>query len=367
MSLTTNKHLITIVDSDLKHQEEIRNALLSFYVVNSYSNIIEALSGISAHPPALVLVGEEVLPSGGINFIKAMKDKEILAKIPIIYIAEKDNFETTAASACGAGATSYLVKPYLRSKLVNAISAELNSKIEQEWEVLPDIPKKALKGTVDAFNKIADVISNNQTIPYIEAKRACEPLVEAVKKNEFKAILNGLKDHDNYTYVHSMRVGTLLSLFGHTIGLKEDDLHLLASGGLLHDVGKMTIPHNVLNKPGTLTEDEMNVMRTHVPETVKYLKAVPDIPKAVIIIAEQHHEKLNGKGYPKGLKDSELNELARMAAIVDVFSALTDRRVYKPQVEPEKALQIMAEQMGDHLDQRLLGLFKKMLLDAVAT
>jgi putative nucleotidyltransferase with HDIG domain len=189
--------------------------------------------------------------------------------------------------------------------------------------------------------------------------------VNAVAQHDFKGILNGVKEHDNYSYAHSLRVATLLSLFGHTLGLKKEDQLVLASGGLLHDAGKISIPHEVLNKPGRLTEPEFMVMKSHVTETIKFLNNSPDMPKPVIIIAAQHHEKLDGTGYPNGLKGGELNDLARMASIVDVFSALTDRRVYKPPMEAETALGIMTEQMKSHLDQHFVSLFKSMLLDAV--
>ena len=161
-------------------------------------------------------------------------------------------------------------------------------------------------------------------------------------------------------------MATLLSLFGSAAGVKGDELLTLASGGLLHDAGKMSIPHDVLNKPGKLDEAEFIVMKSHVPETIKFLCGNPEIPKAVLDIASQHHEKINGTGYPNGLKGSELNELARMASIVDVFSALTDRRVYKPPMEPEKAIKIMTEEMTTHLDQNFLRLFQAMLLDATS-
>ena len=89
------------------------------------------------------------------------------------------------------------------------------------------------------------------------------------------------------------------------------------------------------------------------------------MPPGILTIAAQHHEKLDGTGYPNGLTGRQLNDLARMASIVDVFSALTDRRVYKPAMDSEKALTIMTEEMGNHLDQKLLRLFRHMLLDAV--
>ena len=139
---------------------------------------------------------------------------------------------------------------------------------------------------------------------------------------------------------------------------------MLASGGLLHDVGKMSIPHEVLNKPGRLTEEEFVVMKGHVDASVHYLMQNPEIPKGVITIAAQHHEKLDGTGYPNRIPGKDLNSLARMAAIVDVFGALTDRRVYKPPMPAEKALGIMKDEMSNHLDGKLLLLFREMLLDA---
>jgi HD-GYP domain-containing protein (c-di-GMP phosphodiesterase class II) len=190
---------------------------------------------------------------------------------------------------------------------------------------------------------------------------ACTPLIESVQNQDFQHILGGVKGHDNYSYVHSLRVGTILSLFGYNMGLRGDDLCMLASGGLVHDIGKMFIPFEILNKPGKLDEAEMQLMRSHVDRTAEYLKGCGTMPRGVSIIAEQHHEKLNGKGYPKGLTD--LNDLARMAAIADVFGALTDRRCYKPPMDPEEALKIMTGAMKEELDQHFLGLFREMLLD----
>jgi HD-GYP domain-containing protein (c-di-GMP phosphodiesterase class II) len=97
---------------------------------------------------------------------------------------------------------------------------------------------------------------------------------------------------------------------------------------------------------------------------VAYLHSCHDLPKGIITIAEQHHEKLDGSGYPHGLAGNDLNRLARIASIVDVFSALTDRRVYKPPMEAETALNLMVERMASELDIKLLSLFRQMLLDA---
>lgn len=240
----------------------------------------------------------------------------------------------------------------------------MNTSIEASWEDIEPTQKAALKGSLDSFNTIADLIQDGQPIPYDNVRDSCTPLVEAVQNKNYKSILSGVSKHDNYTYVHSLRVATLLSLFGDLLGIKGEDLMVLSTGGLLHDVGKMSIPNDVLNKPGKLTDEEFVIIKSHVNETIKVLDESPGLPKGVLIIARQHHEKLDGTGYPNGIKDGELNELARMASIIDIFSAITDRRVYKDPVPAEQAIKIMIN-MKDQLDQQLLTLFKAMLLEAV--
>jgi len=359
------KHAVAVVDANERHAKQISEALLSFYALDKYHDTTNALSSLSLSSPSLVIVGEHVGANSGARFIKTMRQVSVLSQVPVLYIADSIDQDPIQA-ALSAGASGYLVKPYRRSSLIKQISSLLNAAIEKKWESLPPLQAKALTGTVEAFNNLSDLIASGEPIPYEDVTDSCQPLVDAVKKNEFKSILVNVKDHDNYSYSHSLRVATLLSLFGTAAGLKGDDLLVLASGGLLHDAGKMTIPHDVLNKPGRLDEAEFAVMKSHVPHTVSFLLNNPEIPKSVIDIAAQHHEKLDGTGYPNGLKGKELNELARMASIVDVFSALTDRRVYKPPMEPEKAMRIMRDEMTNHLDTNFLKLFQGMLLDATA-
>ena len=365
ISMSGRKHFVTIVDTNDRHRQQVAEALLSFYGIEGFGDSTNALTSLSLTSPSLVIVGDHVGAQSGVRFIKRMREVSILNQVPILFICDKFDSDSING-ALHNGANGHLVKPYRRSALIKQISALLNASVEKKWEALPEVPRRALQGTVEAFNNISDMIASGEPLPYSEITDSCQPLVEAVKKNEFKSLLNSVKDHDNYSYSHSLRVATLLSLFGSAAGVKGEELLTLASGGLLHDAGKMSIPHDVLNKPGKLDDAEFAVMKTHVPETIKFLYTNPEIPKAVLDIASQHHEKINGTGYPMGLKGSELNELARMASIVDVFSALTDRRVYKPPMEPEKAIKIMTEEMTTHLDQNFLRLFQAMLLDATS-
>lgn len=363
MTTVPTSRLIAIIDSDDKHRNKLSRALTSFYDMKSWADGKSALADLSYDVPTLILVNATIDPSGPVALIQELRQQEALKDTPIVYIAESE-IDPKIKQAKAAGADGYFSKPYPRSVLLQTISQKLNAYIEHEWETLPDLQRSALQKSVGVFHDIADVLLTGETISFQHVKDSTQPLVTAIENNDFQSILAGVRDHDDYTYAHSMRVATMLSLLGHAAGFKNDEQLLLASGGLLHDVGKMMIPHHILNKPGRLDEEEFEIIKTHVPETVNYLKGVGNIPQAVFIIAEQHHEKIDGTGYPYGLQGKELNELARMAAVVDVFSALTDRRIYKPPMEAEKAINIMREDMTGHLDQNYVKMFKTILHDA---
>lgn len=358
-----NLHAVTIVDTSESHRRELHEALFSFYEVQDYEDAVVALKAFITSPPHIIIVGDNVGKHNSLHLIRHIRNQKLLHHVPILFITEGKN-PTLIHQAKTAGVDEYLIKPYLRSNLLNTISRIVNRDVEKSWENLSLVQKDSLKNTLTVFNNIADFIANGESIAFKKVSDACTPLIEAIKQNDFRDILTGVKNHDNYTYSHSMRVATLLSLLGQAAGLKEEEHKILASGGLLHDVGKMMIPHQVLNKAGKLDEAEFEIMKSHVIHTVNYLESAGDVPKQVIDIAGKHHEKLDGTGYPNGLKGKEINELVRMASIVDVFSALTDRRVYKAPMSPEVALKIMQEEMSHHLDQHLLKLFRGMLLDA---
>ncbi|MGE5546965.1 MAG: HD-GYP domain-containing protein [Solirubrobacterales bacterium] len=356
-----NTALVAVIAGNSTHRNEVAHALTSFYRVAGYGDASQALEELERTPPCVVVVDEMVPPFGGLAVVRRLRERQGLRDVPIICTAVMERMRGDPRQL---GADAFLGKPFRRSALIRAISGLVNKRVEGAWDSLPAVPRESLKRTIDVFNGISDLIDKGEPLAYRAVQDACAPLVDAVKSNDFKVILSGVKDHDNYSYVHSLRVATFLSLFGYTVGLKGDDLALLASGGLVHDIGKMFIPHEVLNKPGKLVDKEWDLMKSHVARTSDYLRGTSDVPRGVLTIAEQHHEKLDGTGYPRGI--GQLNELARMASIADVFGALTDRRCYKPPMAPEEALKIMTEDMKPALDQHLLAMFREMLLDAAA-
>jgi len=358
-----SKEVVYVMTSNPVHLEELKKALFSFCVMRVFNDPRAAVAVASERPPTAIVLDDMIATGKPGHVIHELRNNKETKNVPIIFTFKQGHLALHAKEIGAQPDVSFLEKPYKRSELIEAISSQVNQKIEKSWETIEPVQRKALTNTLQSFNSIADLIDDGQPIPFDDVKESCAPLIEAVTAGSYKDLLKGVRGHDNYSYVHSMRVATFLSLFGANLGIKGDELTTLSTGGLLHDVGKMQIPHEVLNKPGRLSEDEFGVMKSHVDKTSEFLSLTDELPEGVLIIAQQHHEKLDGSGYPRGLKGGELNELARMASIIDVFGAITDRRVYKDPVEPEKALDIMANMQG-HLDQHFLLLFRSMLLDA---
>ncbi|MTJ81470.1 MAG: HD domain-containing protein [Telmatospirillum sp.] len=358
------KHIVAVVDGNSQHRDEVAQALLSFYTVHPYADQSSALAGMLVSAPKLILVGQHVGTGSGATFIRDLRREAGLSRIPVLFVVDNEDMRTWDTIR-DLGIRDHLVKPYRRSALINAISRQVNGSVEKSWIQLPPVQRKALEGTLSVFNSIADQMAGGAPLSFAAIADPCSAIVDAVHNDDFAPLLERIRDHDNFTYVHSLRFATLLSMFGRAIGLSRDQQVLVASGGLIHDIGKMAISRELLNKQGRLSAEEMILLRSHVSVAEKILSASESIPKGVATIVLHHHERLDGSGYPRGLKGRELNQLARMAGIIDVFCALTDRRPYRRTMKAYLALDIMATDMKEALDQDLLGKFRDLLIESM--
>ncbi|MBF0329207.1 MAG: HD domain-containing protein [Nitrospirae bacterium] len=169
-----------------------------------------------------------------------------------------------------------------------------------------------------------------------------------------------LKKHDFYAYMHSVNVAVLTIGLGRILGLSEQTIEHHGIGALLHDIGKTTIPVEILNKQGKLSSSEFNIYKTHVAQGVKIMKEVGGLSDESMLIVLQHHEKLTGKGYPLGISDKEMKTAGRIAAIADCYEYLTTPRPNKYGLKPYEALKTIAAEKNDY-DRTLLAAFVKML------
>jgi HD-GYP domain-containing protein (c-di-GMP phosphodiesterase class II) len=147
--------------------------------------------------------------------------------------------------------------------------------------------------------------------------------------------------------------------FCNAMGMSKEVIHHAGIGGMLHDIGKMKVPDEILNKPDRLTEREFSVMKCHVVESKKILSQARGISETAITVAAQHHERHDGSGYPLGLKGHEISELGQMAAIVDVYDALTSDRCYHKGMPPTDALRKIYEWSKFHFNPELVQAFMR--------
>jgi putative nucleotidyltransferase with HDIG domain len=170
-----------------------------------------------------------------------------------------------------------------------------------------------------------------------------------------------IKNKDEYTFQHSVGVAALLIAFSRGLGLDEDTIRQAGLGGMVHDVGKMQTPDSILNKPGKLTDEEFSVMRHHVVASREILEITPNIPRTALEVAAQHHERYDGSGYPNRLKGDEISRIGQMAAIIDVYDAITSDRVYHKGMAPTEALRKLFEWSKFHFNPELVHAFARVV------
>jgi HD-GYP domain-containing protein (c-di-GMP phosphodiesterase class II) len=194
------------------------------------------------------------------------------------------------------------------------------------------------------------------------AKKLVEEISDSVSRNPSALIsLARLKTVDDYTYMHSVAVCAMMVALGKQLGLDEQQTRLAGLAGLMHDLGKAMIPMEVLNKPGKLTDAEFAVVKQHPAEGHRMLLTGTDVDAIVLDVCLHHHEKVDGSGYPKGLKGDEISLFAKMGAVCDVYDAVTSNRPYKAGWDPAESLRRMAEWAKGHFDMQVFQAFVKSL------
>ena len=178
-----------------------------------------------------------------------------------------------------------------------------------------------------------------------------EQMIESAFRNKDAFIsLSRIKTKDQYTFMHSVSVAGLMITFSRAMGFDMDLIRQVSIGGLLHDIGKMKTPNEILNKPGKLDDNEFKIMKSHVVYSREMLEGRAGISQAALDVAALHHERVDGTGYPLGLKGDEISEVGQMSTIVDVYDALTSVRVYKSAWEPSVALKKLLEWSSSHFN-----------------
>ena len=238
------------------------------------------------------------------------------------------------------------------------IKIEKPVSFEQEVEQARKIQTEATLKITSMFQeaRMGKAVQTENAIPI-----ANEIYLSVVRNPGALISLTRLKTADDYTYMHSVAVCALMCALGRQMGLDEDVIKPLGMAGLLHDIGKMKIPGNILNKPGSLTDDEFGVIKSHPERGWEMLKDSPEVDEIALDVCLHHHEKVDGSGYPEKLSGENISLFAKMGAVCDVYDAITSDRSYKKGWAPADSIRKMASWKAGHFDEKIFDNFVRMV------
>lgn len=226
--------------------------------------------------------------------------------------------------------------------------------LEDELNGPQFVYKKALKTIEEVFNdvRLGRIPSSRKTIKTVKG------MVQSILDEPYALLaMSMLKDYDNYTFCHSVNVAVIAMSVGKACGLTNQELYELGLGGLLHDLGKMTIDHQIVAKPGKLSATEIEEMKRHPGNGAKIVAEMEQIPASAIEIVNSHHLRYDRTGYPADCRGNQVSPLADMICIADTYDAMTSMRCYQRPRSPRQAIERMKKLSGTHLHPRYLEKF----------
>lgn len=312
------------------------------YKTDAVHNGKEAVEYVKQRSPHVVIMDIKMPVMNGIEALKQIR--LFNDDCAVIMLTAVDGIEY-AITSTKEGADDFIRKPVVLIELKMAIEAVLEKKrlIYENRQYQRELEKKVYEKT----KKLQDI--------NIYLKNTTKEIVQSLAE--------AIEAKDPYTKGHCARV-TMLSLrIGKEIGLTEDQLEALEYGAILHDIGKIGVRGEVLNKNGKLTIEEYDHVKTHSEMGSKIIGGVHFLSDAVKIV-RQHHERIDGKGYPDHLKGLQIDIKAQIATIADVYDALTSSRPYRDAISDKMAIKIILEGKGAQFNPELLDLFidKKLYL-----
>ena len=313
----TPRGKILIVDGSESNRRSLQHMLSAVnYELSEASTTSEAIGAISVHRVDLVLIDIGAPELGGIEFCRMLKKATATQFLPVFIIAPREDLETEVV-AIEAGADEFLPAPLRPRAFLARVQASLRNKA------------------------IMDSLDHSETVLF--------------------SLAQSVEERDPDLGQHCQRLALMGAAMGLALQLPPSDILALQRGGYLHDVGKVAIPDHILFKPGPLTPEEWEVMKTHAERGERICSSMRSLAPVLPII-RHHHEKWDGSGYPDGLKGEQIPLLARILQLADIYDALTTSRPYKRALSPEEALAVMHQEAGKGWrDPKLVETFAEIL------
>ena len=349
-----SRNKIILVDDNIANLTMGKNMLRTFYEVYPAPSVVKFFEILEKVLPDLVLLDIEMPEMNGYEAIKKLKADPRFTDIPVIFLTSK-NDESSELEGFELGAVDYISKPFSGPLLLKRIDNQL----------LIVRQKKALIASKAALKDYADNLEikvNDKTKEVLNLQNAV--LTTVADLVEFRDNLTGGHVYRTQRYLKAL-VTQLIKDGIYADEIKGWDIDFFLLSAQLHDVGKIAISDLILNKPGKLTPEEFEIMKTHVTVGIEAIERIMSITNEhaflhhTLLLAGTHHEKWDGTGYPLGIKGKNIPLEGRLMAIADVYDALIAVRPYKKAFSHEESCKIIEEGAGTHFDPELVDVFKR--------
>jgi len=336
---------VLIVDDE----RGMRNTMRQFLEIEGYEVLLaehadEAIEHLAAHD-IRVVVTDIVMPRvSGVELLRRIQEQD--KRIKVILITGEPTVDT-AAAAIRSGAYDYLTKPLSRDRLCAVVGSAISLyRLEEENRRYRDNLETLVEERTDALKKSQGQLEKS----YRKLNRALDGVI--------KAMALTVETRDPYTSGHQRRVAHLAKAIATEMKLPDDTVDAVTMAAAIHDIGKISIPAEILSKPGKLSEIEFDIIRTHCTVGYEILEPI-DFPWPLANIVLQHHERLDGSGYPHGLSGDDIRLESRIIMVADVVEAIASHRPYRPALGIDIAL--------DEITSRRNGFYDSDVVEACMT
>lgn len=334
--MSGKKPTIMLVDDDEINAKAVKTMLKDEFAVICVSSGKSALETLKTKNCDLILLDVYMPEMDGHEVIRALKKNDATKEIPVVFLTS-DADENTEIKGFGEGAVDFFRKPFRKDVAVQRIRrilqlSYLQKNLEMEVEKQTEVAKNRQKS------------------------------MQRLSWQMVQALVNAIDAKDSYTNGHSMRVAHYTVCLAKKMGYGDEKLRHIQYAALLHDIGKIGIPREIINKTSKLTDEEYAVIKQHPVIGEKILKEVTEIPD-IASGARWHHERYDGHGYPDGLLGEEIPEQARIIGVADAYDAMTSKRSYRDILTQEKVMEELKKGMGTQFDPRIAELMLELVLE----
>jgi HD-GYP domain-containing protein (c-di-GMP phosphodiesterase class II) len=293
-----------------------------------------------------------------ITFLKGVKNEEFFGFIDVLSMVQEKLKNS-------GGAIKVLASKGVKNIILGKIGASKEGQLELgygEGEFKSNV-KEYYRDAIDAIKRVVEDIKFGRRINIEKAKHAINGMVASIQRNRAPLItLVSLKAHDEYTFTHAVNVAVLTLVQGEALGIDRQTLNDLGIAGLLHDVGKLKVPEEILTKPSKLTSEEFELIKLHPANGAKILMKTPGITKMAYVVTFEHHLGYDLGGYPVVSRErGGLNLGSMLVRIADTYDAMRSNRYYVEEIPPEKTIKEMEEGSGKEFEPTLLRRFIRLI------